>query len=149
MRLNANIIDVCHDCRDGLRNAPANGDLDIETITDQLCELRDVLENMFKAATTPVGAASLALTSRDPSALVVNELLSRCQKDMSEMQIALKQEIGRERTRSPSSSLDSEVILGNLTMSTTALRDLMDGNQAYDARSFGKNLTLIIETKVP
>lgn len=131
LRLNAKIIDICYDCRRGLRNAPSHGDLDIDTITDQLRELRDVLENLFKAATTPVGTGSTspALTSLEPSELVVNELLSRCKNEMSKMETALKRESGRNTVRRPPSSLGSEVILGNLAMSTTALRGLMGENR--------------------
>lgn len=134
MRLNSNVIDLCYDYRDGRRNAPANGDLDIKTITDQLRELRDVLENLFEAATTPVGttgSTSMALNSPEPSAPVISELLSRCRKEMSEAETALtlKQEIGRKRVRGPPSSLGSEVILGNLALSATALKGLMSRNQ--------------------
>lgn len=151
LRLNSNVIDLCYDCRSGLRDAPPNGDLDIDTITDQLRELRDVLENLFKSATTPVGttgSTSPALKLLNPSALVINELLSRCRNEMSEMETALKQESGRKRVRGPSSSLGSEVILGNLAVNTTALKGLMSGSRTYDADYLGFNLMLIVDTKV-
>lgn len=131
LRLNANVIEICYDHRGGLGNAPVDGGLDIDTITNQLRELRDVLENLY-ISVTPIGAVgstSLALPPLGPSEPMINELLSKCKEEMGEMEAALKRESGGRRGRVTNSSQGYEAILGNLSMSITDLKSLMGGNK--------------------
>lgn len=139
LRLISNVIDICHDYRCGLRNVP-NETLDIDTITDRLCDLRDILESLFKSLTIPAHAAGF-------TSLVVNELLSRCRNEIVEMETTLNQESGRGNVTRLSSAPGLEVILGRLALSTTALKGLIGRNRTYDSNHLGFNLMLIIGTK--
>lgn len=153
MRHNADVIDICHDYRSGLRNADVAEDLNLDEITDQLRELRDILEDLFKATTyTPRsanGSTSLGLVAPEPPPLVVNELLARCKSEMSGMETALKQASGRKRIRGQPSSQDPKAILRNLALSATALKSLMGEAQTYESNSFDMHPKLIRCLKVP
>lgn len=94
---------------------------------EQLVELRDVLEMLFKAAAT-----------NDPRSLgtglsvdAVNGLLSRCKNEISEIETALKQEIDRTRIKGSLSSFNPQVIPSGFASTITALRGVVAENQRY------------------
>lgn len=91
------------------------------------------MEDLFEAATTtkggPTASASLALTTLEPSNPEINELLSRCRKDMSRLEAKLKQYSGQKKIRGPPPSTGLEVVLRDLALSTTALKDVTAGDR--------------------
>lgn len=113
LRLTTNLIDICYDCRSGVRSISEDKSLDIDRATTQLRELRDVLENLFDSwlATKPKSLTRAA-----------HELLLRYKNEMSGLEATLMQGNGRETARELPSSLGSEVIM-NLTLINKALRD--------------------------
>ena len=128
LRLNANVIEICYDCRGALGNAPVDGGFDVDMVTNQLRELRDVLENLY-ISVTPIGAVGSTSRPLGPSEPMINELLSKCREEMGEIEAALKQENSGRRGRGANSSQGYEAILGNLSMSATDLKSLMGGNK--------------------
>lgn len=118
LRLTTNLIDICYDYLSGVRSTSNDEGLDMARVTDELRELRAVLENLF--------SVSLA-TKPESFTRVANELLLRCDNEMSGMKAALKHESGRDREQLPSSP--SSEVIGNLTLITTALRDLIGEDQ--------------------
>lgn len=134
MRLTTNVIDLCYDFRTvglGTVTDPSEG-LDIERTTDRLTEMRDVLENLFKAATV-AGLHSpglkLSLTDR------VMGVLASCRSDIRQIETEMTQASGWKGARRPgppsSSNKNWEVTLSNLSLSTTALRGLTEFDQRY------------------
>lgn len=88
----------------------------MEQACDQLSELRDVLEQLFKAAIAGV----------DLRADQVNRLLSKCKSEIDELETAFKQENGRKRIKGSPSSLDLDLTLTTLAANTSALRGIID-----------------------
>lgn len=105
----------------------ADESMDSEQASDRFVELREVLEKVFKAATT----SGVQLLGARLSVDVVDGLLSRCKDEIRKMETALKQESGRKRMRGPSPSLNPELTLNGLASCTVALRNTMDANQRY------------------
>lgn len=125
LKLTTDLIDICYDHRAGTSNILANESIDFEQISDQFAELRDLLEKLFKAATTNA-SHQLGI---GPSVDLVNGILSRCRNEINELETVLKRESGRKRIQGPSSSFNPQVMLTDLASSTTALRDAMQVNQ--------------------
>lgn len=134
MRLATNLIDICYDCRSGIRDTPGQGHLDIDGITDQLLGLRNLLDDLFRAATT-AGVKSLAAMTLESSGNAIDGLLVKCREEVNELEFALTQADGREWCGGPSSSFNSEGILSRLALSTSALRGVIDGGQQYVSHS--------------
>lgn len=122
LKQTTDLIDICYDCRSGMRTKPESEDLNIEQTTDQLCNLRDVLERLFKASTD--GAL---LEGTD----LIHGIISRAKNQLSEVEAALKQESGRKRIRGPLLSFNSAGALTNLGSSTKSLRGALDTIQRY------------------
>lgn len=114
LQLTTNVIDTCYDCRSGVKNTDVIEHLDLEQITDELRELRDVLEGLFKTA-----VASITLK---PSA-DISELLSNCRADISRLRGVLQQ----DADTGSGSSFDQQMVLSNLAVNVTALRGVMKG----------------------
>lgn len=113
------LIEICYDCHVGMRNISGSEDFDIEQATDHLSRLRDVLEKLFKAATS--GGRSLGSD-------LTHGLLSIVKEQISEMEKALNQESGRKRIKGISSSFDLDVILRGLASSTATLSGVVEAN---------------------
>lgn len=127
LKLTTDLIDICYDCRSGMRDIPDDDPFDFEQASDQLIELRDVLEKLFKAAkTNDTRSPGIGL-----SVDVVNGILPKCRDEIKEMETALKQESGRKRIKGPSPSFNPQLILTKLASSTTALRSGMAANERY------------------
>lgn len=116
------LIEICYDFHIGMRSIPDGEEFDIEQVNDRLSELRDVLEKLFKTSTSGDQSVGSDLIS-GPLSTVKNQL--------SEMEVALKQDSGRKRTKGPSSIFDPRITLAKLGSNTTALREAMDVPQRY------------------
>lgn len=131
MRSTTNLIDICYDCRSGIRNTAALGHLDVDGTTDQLLGLRTALDELFRAVTTrATGASSAASTTLESSEDAIDGLLVKCRNEVNELESALVKESGR-KVLSGSSSLSAKAILGNLALSTSALRSVIGGGRQY------------------
>lgn len=136
MRLTSILIDICYDCRCGIRSLPANGHLDIDGTTDQLLGLRNVLDDLFRAATTrAAGVNPVAVTTLESSGNAISGLLVKCKNEVDELESALEQENNRKASNGPPWSLNMETVLSNLTLSTCALRGVIDGGRQYASYS--------------
>lgn len=124
LQLTTNLTDICYDCCSGLRANPASEELDIEQATDQLSELRDVLETLFKVTISSLHLPGLGLLLDQ-----VNELLSKCRSELSKLETALKREKDGKRMEGSSSTLDWVVTLTTLAMKVSALRGIVYKNQ--------------------
>lgn len=135
MRLTTNLIEICYDCSSGTRSTPADEKLDINGITDQLVGLRNALEELFRAANTVQTARldSLDMTTPESSEHVICALLVKCRNEINEIRVVLNQESERKGVKEPQPSNQSSlrVALGNLVMSTTSLRAVIDGGRRY------------------
>ena len=130
LKITNDLIDICYDsydCRGGTRGILAEESVDFEQASDQLVELRNNLEKLFKAAATN-SAHSLGIGASVGSVGVVNGLLSRCKDKISKMEAMLKQISGRKRIKEPSPSINPQAILTGLASSTNALRGIAEGN---------------------
>lgn len=130
LRLTTKTLDICYDCRSGLKDAPAHQHVIIERTTDHLCDLRDVLEKLFKATTaaSTAGADSPAIF---PSLNVVNELFSKCEMRIMSLEGVLEQgalDLGKG-LQTTSSSPNLGVIFDELALSTIDLKSLVDGGR--------------------
>lgn len=94
---------------------------DIDRTTDQLSELRDALEKIFKATTTPrpSGAASLPSAVQD-SENTVHEILTNCRIEINKLVDMLR--AGTDRFSSPGLG----VVLSGLARIAIALRGVME-----------------------
>lgn len=110
--------------------------LDIDRTADQLSELRDLLEKLFKLATAPksTGNPASGLAISEASLVVLNEMLSRCKKDIVALENILGQNTDPNAIKglqSSSSSSDAGMIMGDLALITTALRGFIDRDRRY------------------
>lgn len=124
LQLVGHLKDICYDSLSGSRTQTSNDNLDIEQISDQLTELRDVLEQLFKVA-----IAGVHPSGSTPLADQINDLLAKSKSDITDMEIALKQESGRKRIKRSSPSPDFQLTLTDLVANTIALRNIVDTNQ--------------------
>ena len=125
LKITNDLINICYesyDCRSGTRGTLAEESVDFEQASDQLVELRNNLEKLFKAAATN-SAHSLGIGT---SVGVVNGLLSRCKEEIGKMEKMLKQISGQKTIKEPSFS--PQATLTGLVSSTSALRRIMEGN---------------------
>ena len=118
LKVTIDLISIYYNCLSGAREVHPD---DFDQTFDQLVELCDVLEKLFKALATN-GPHSLG------TGLSVG-LLSRCKDVTSEIETALKQEIDRKGS---SSSVNPQVILSGFA---SALRGVIAENQRYVYRS--------------
>ena len=117
-KLTNSLIEICQEFRWGVKDVPAGGSIDHQQVSDQLTELRGVLEELLNAAPTD-DSQSLGL-----SAEALNGQLVRCRDELRKMEAPLKQGSGMKRIKGPTSS-NSPTVLNDLAPITTDLRNSM------------------------
>lgn len=126
-----NLIDICYDCRSGIRGTPAIGHLDIDRTVDQFLGLRNVLEDLFRAATTPQAtrANSMAVASLMSPQDTIGGLLIKCRNEVDELESALDSEQVESGNKGNERPFSLETTLSNLALSIGALRGVIDGGR--------------------
>ena len=115
-KLTNSLIEICQEFCCGVKDVLADDYIDHRQVSDQLTELRGVLEELLNAATTD-DSQSLGL-------LAANGQLARCRDELRKMEAPLKQGSGMKRIKGPTSS-NSPTVLNDLAPITADLRKLM------------------------
>ena len=115
-KLTNSLIEICQEICCGVKDVLADDYIDHRQVSDQLTELRGVLEELLNAATTD-DSQVLGLSA-------VNGQLARCRDELRKMEAPLKQGSGMKRIKGPTSS-NSPTVLNDLAPIIADLRKLM------------------------